>query len=112
LHSLNGGGCVTDSHNRTRCPTNFPGGPAFGAAFDRPLVQAMARQVGVELRAMFALRVGGNPNSLDCWGPVINLNRDPRCAAQQQGQLQPAARDMVERASLSRIPRLQVGPQR
>ena len=38
---------MTDSHNRTRCPTNFPGGPAFGAAFDRPLVEAMRRGLAV-----------------------------------------------------------------
>ena len=31
LHSLNGGQCVVDSHNKTRCPTNFPSGPSFGA---------------------------------------------------------------------------------
>ena len=32
--------------------------------------------IGVELRAMFVL--GDNQNSIDCWGPVVNLNRDPR----------------------------------
>jgi hypothetical protein len=79
LHSLNGGQCVVDSKNQTRCPTNFPSGPSFGATFDRDLIKKMANTVGVELRAMLAL--GDNANnswskpSIDCWGPVINLNR-------------------------------------
>ena len=38
----------------------------------------------------FALRVGGNPNSLDCWGPVINLNRDPRWGRNGEGGLEDA----------------------
>eukprot|EP00937_MAST-01D_sp_MAST-1D-sp2_P002954 g2954.t1 len=83
LHSLNGGSCVVDSHNRTRCPTNFPSGPAFGAMFDRNAVRDMARAIGVELRAMFILRK--NQGSLDCWGPVVNLNRDPRWGRNGEG---------------------------
>jgi hypothetical protein len=30
LHSLNGGQCVLNSKNETRCPTNFPSGPSQG----------------------------------------------------------------------------------
>ena len=79
LHSLNGGQCVQDSKNQTRCPTNFPSGPSFGATFDRELIQKMANKVGVELRAMLALGDNADNNwahpSIDCWGPVINLNR-------------------------------------
>eukprot|EP00966_Prymnesium_polylepis_P242288 5603430-Prymnesium_polylepis.1 len=90
LHSLNGGGCVKDRLNKTRCPTNFPSGPAFGAAFDRSLIRSMAKVVGVELRAMFSLGVGNNPISLDCWGPVVNLNRDPRWGRNGEGGLEDA----------------------
>ena len=71
LHSMNGGSCVVDSHNVSRCPTNFPSGPSFGATFDRSLVRQMAGVVGTELRAMFALRLGAHYMSLDCWGPVV-----------------------------------------
>lgn len=89
LHSLNGGQCVQDSQGQTRCPTNFPSGPSFGATFDRDLIKKMANKVGVELRAMLAL--GDNANnswahpSIDCWGPVINLNRDPRWGRNGEG---------------------------
>ena len=76
--------CVRDSQNVTRCPTNFPSGPSFGATFDRSLIQAMASVVGTELRAVFRLGTeaiaGGSAIGLDCWGPVLNLARDPRCA--------------------------------
>jgi hypothetical protein len=88
LHSLNGGACVTDSAGVTRCPTNFPSGPAYGATFDRALIRAMAKAIGVELRAMFALRIG--QPSIDCWGPVINLNRDPRWGRNGEGGLEDA----------------------
>lgn len=68
LHSLNGGdgisSCVKDSQNRTRCPTNFPSGPSFGAMFDRDLIADMANVVGQELRAMVILRANFQ-NSLD-----------------------------------------------
>eukprot|EP00041_Stephanoeca_diplocostata_P008138 m.117691 g.117691 ORF g.117691 m.117691 type:complete len:917 (+) comp17191_c0_seq1:436-3186(+) len=88
LHSLNGGSCVRNSNNETRCPTNFPSGPSFGATFDRDLIRDMAGVIGQELRAMFHLRKGHN--SLDCWGPVINLNRDPRWGRNGEGGLEDA----------------------
>ena len=84
LHSLNGGSCVRDpASNSTRCPTNFPSGPSFAATFDRGLIRRMAAAIGVELRAMVALGVG--KPSLDCWGPVVNLNRDPRWGRNGEG---------------------------
>jgi beta-glucosidase-like glycosyl hydrolase len=83
LHSMNGGKCVIDSMNRTKCPTNFPSGPSFGATFDRALIQKMANAIGVELRAMFILKLASP--SLDCWGPVVNLNRDPRWGRNGEG---------------------------
>jgi hypothetical protein len=83
LHSLNGGQCVLHSDNTTHCPTNFPSGPSFGATFDRELIKKMANVIGVELRAMFVL--GLNKNSIDCWGPVVNLNRDPRWGRNGEG---------------------------
>eukprot|EP00936_MAST-01D_sp_MAST-1D-sp1_P000981 g981.t1 len=82
---MNGGECVVDSKNVSRCPTNFPSGPSFGATFDRALVRDMANVVGTELRAMFALQLGKNYMSLDCWGPVVNLNRDPRWGRNGEG---------------------------
>ena len=59
LHSLNGGKCVVDSAGITRCPTNFPSGPSFGATFHRSLIRQMANVVGIELRAMLALGDNG-----------------------------------------------------
>eukprot|EP00038_Savillea_parva_P000253 m.95117 g.95117 ORF g.95117 m.95117 type:complete len:954 (-) comp10088_c0_seq1:7-2868(-) len=84
LHSLNGGSCVEDSQGVTRCPTNFPSGPSFGATFNRDLIQSMANAIGIELRALFKNGSLGHP-SLDCWGPVINLNRDPRWGRNGEG---------------------------
>jgi beta-glucosidase-like glycosyl hydrolase len=72
-----------------RC-SNFPSGPSFGATFDRGLIRSMASVVGVELRAMFALKLGANYMSLDCWGPVVNLNRDPRWGRNGEGGLEDA----------------------
>lgn len=89
LHSLNGGKCVNDSKGTERCPTNFPSGPSFGAMFDRDLIKKMANVIGVELRAMLALGDNGTESwalpSIDCWGPVINLNRDPRWGRNGEG---------------------------
>lgn len=46
-------------------------------------MEAMAAVVGKELRAAFNLGVPDNTHAaanvgLQCWGPVVNLNRDPR----------------------------------
>jgi beta-glucosidase len=66
------------------CPTNFPNGPAMGAMFDRDLVKRMAEIIGTELRTMFVLNI--SQGSLDCWGPVINLGRDPRWGRNGEGE--------------------------
>jgi len=86
LHSLNTHECVTNSTGHKVCPSNFPSGPSFGAAFDRSLISRMATIVGQELRAMVKLGKGITPAaSLDCWGPVINMNRDPRWGRNGEG---------------------------
>jgi beta-glucosidase-like glycosyl hydrolase len=91
VHSISdAASCVQDSSNVTRCPTNFPSGPSFAATFDRELIQSMAAAIGMELRAYAALRVetadpSSTPTGLDCWGPVINLARDPRWGRNGEG---------------------------
>merc|ERR1719469_1354274 len=55
------------------------------------MIQEMGNAIGKELRAMFALRSSKEKsNSLDCWGPVINLNRDPRWGRNGEGGLEDA----------------------
>jgi len=73
LHSAPTAKCVNNSKGEEHCPVNFPSGPSWGATFDRALMQDMAQVVGTELRAAFIL--GNNEGALDCWGPVVNLNR-------------------------------------
>ena len=61
-----------------RCSTSFPSGPSTAATFDRELVRSLANVVGVETRAGFNLKWvdnGKNGAGLECWGPVININR-------------------------------------
>eukprot|EP00039_Didymoeca_costata_P017511 m.324676 g.324676 ORF g.324676 m.324676 type:complete len:878 (-) comp16544_c0_seq6:89-2722(-) len=83
LHSLNGGGCLQDENGSSvYCPTNFPSGPSFSATFDSPLITKMANVIGQEMRASFE---HGGILGLDCWGPVINLNRDPRWGRNGEG---------------------------
>lgn len=77
LHSV-GAPCTSDGH----CPTNFPSGPSMAATYDRTLMQDVAIVVGRELRALYNLGVA---RGLDCWGPVINLNRDPRWGRNGEG---------------------------
>ena len=75
LHSVtnlvNDTGCIAPGV----CPASFPSGPSFAATFDPQTMRAMANTIGKELRSLYnARRAWG----LDCWGPVINVNRDPR----------------------------------
>ena len=77
LHSV-GAPCTPDG----RCPTNFPSGPSMAATFDREVIKGAADIVGRELRALYNLGVA---KGLDCWGPVINLNRDPRWGRNGEG---------------------------
>ena len=66
-----------------RCATAFPAAPNWQSTFDHSTMEAMAAVVGKELRAAFNLGVPDNTHAaanvgLQCWGPVVNLNRDPR----------------------------------
>jgi hypothetical protein len=76
--------CYLDSHNVSRCPSSFPSGPSFSATFDRAIIRQMANVVGRELRALFQLG-DGTSHALDCWGPVIDMNRDPRWGRNGEG---------------------------
>ena len=83
LHSV-GAGCTSDGH----CPTNFPSGPSMAATFDRNLTSTMANVIGHELRALYNVAMAMDAThgiGLDCWGPVINLNRDPRWGRNGEG---------------------------
>lgn len=72
-----------------RCSTSFPSGPSWSASFDRELMQDMAAVVADETRAFFNMGNftdnGGNGMGLDCWGPVLNINRDPRWGRHGEG---------------------------
>ena len=69
--TIDNGACTLDGH----CPTSFPSGPNVASTFNRDIIRQMAAIMGTELRALFNL---GLVRGLDIWGPVINLNRDPR----------------------------------
>lgn len=85
IHSSMSANCTKDG----RCSTNFPSGPSWAATFDRELMQSMASVAGREQRAFFNLGNwtdnGQNGMGLDCWGPVLNLNRDPRWGRHGEG---------------------------
>ena len=74
----------------SQCPTSFPAAPNWAATFDVPTMTSMAAIVGKELRAAFAL---GSPDNtyrptnvgLQCWGPVVALNRDARWGRNGEG---------------------------
>ena len=71
-----------------RCSVSFPSGPNQAATFDVAIQQAMANVVGIETRAgwnMNWLDNGQNGAGLDCWGPVLNINRDPRWGRNGEG---------------------------
>ena len=72
-----------------RCSTSFPSHPSWAATFDRGLVRSMAAVVGRETRAGFNQRDwidnGGHGAGLECWGPVLNMNRDPRWGRNGEG---------------------------
>ena len=58
-----------------KCATHFPGPPGMSSAFNRTLVANIGSTMALELRALFNVNAAAG---LDCWGPVINLGRDPR----------------------------------
>ena len=66
--------------------TCFPHAIGIGATFDRDMMRSMASVVGREQRAGYTLGNftdnGRNGLGLECWGPVINMNRDPVRASQ------------------------------
>ena len=76
LHSV-GAGCING-----RCPTNFPSGPSMAATFDRAVMVNVSTVWGRELRALYN---AGVAKGIDCWGPVVNLNRDPRWGRNGEG---------------------------
>jgi len=83
LHSLSNVPCVIDEDtDKSHCPTDFPSGPSFAATFDRSLIREMGDIIGQELRTAFLFNA---TPGLDCWGPVINLNRDPRWGRNAEG---------------------------
>ncbi len=57
--------------------------------FDPATIRAVAGVVATEIRAAFNHRDwiddGKNGLGLDCWSPVINLNRDPRWGRNAEG---------------------------
>ena len=70
------------------CSTSFPSGPSWAATFDRELMRKMAVVVGLETRAAFNLKWTDNGHhglGLECWGPVLNMNRDPRWGRNAEG---------------------------
>jgi xylan 1,4-beta-xylosidase len=84
IHSSMFSNCTEEG----RCSTSFPSGPSTAATFDRTLIRAIGGVVGRETRAGFNakwLDNGFNGAGLDCWGPVINLNRDPRWGRNGEG---------------------------
>lgn len=85
IHSSMFANCT--SHGR--CSTSFPSGPNQAATFDRSILRQLATVVGLETRAGFNLGNftddGLNGMGLDCWGPVINMNRDPRWGRNAEG---------------------------
>lgn len=85
LHSAMSANCTAAG----RCSTSFPSGPSWSATFDRELMRSMAGVVGRETRAFFNMGNftdnGKNGMGLDCWGPVLNINRDPRWGRHGEG---------------------------
>ena len=84
IHSSMFSNCTADG----RCSVSFPSGPNQAATFDTDLLQSIANVVGRETRAgwnMNWLDNGQNGAGLDCWGPVLNINRDPRWGRNGEG---------------------------
>ena len=76
--------CTVDG----RCSVSFPSGPSQAATFDSALIQQMANVVGIETRSGWNenwVDDGMNGAGLDCWGPVLNVNRDPRWGRNGEG---------------------------
>ena len=85
IHSAQFANCTSDG----RCSTAFPSHPSWAATFDRRLARQMAAVIGRETRAGWNLGDwldnGLHGAGLDCWGPVLNMNRDPRWGRNGEG---------------------------
>ena len=84
IHSSMFSNCTHDG----RCSVSFPSGPSQAATFDSALIQQMANVVGIETRSGWNehwVDNGMNGAGLDCWGPVLNVNRDPRWGRNGEG---------------------------
>lgn len=85
IHSSMFSNCTKDG----KCSTSFPSGPSAAATFDTPLIMEMAKVIAIETRAGWNAKNwtdnGANGAGLDCWGPVININRDPRWGRNGEG---------------------------
>ena len=72
-----------------KCSTSFPSNPNFAASFDIALMRSVAGIIGKETRAGWNegdwLDNGYNGAGLDCWGPVLNIMRDPRWGRNGEG---------------------------
>ena len=84
IHSSMFSNCTIDG----QCSVSFPAGPNMAAMFDQDILQKIANVVGTETRAGWNLNWldnGENGAGLDCWGPVLNVNRDPRWGRNGEG---------------------------
>eukprot|EP01084_Bolivina_argentea_P274618 468127_1 len=88
----NRGASVYPGYNNASWPTStFAQAINLGGAFDRNLESKMARAISNTVRAKYnkALNTPGTYNTngfgLACWGPMINICRDPRWGRCQEG---------------------------
>jgi beta-glucosidase-like glycosyl hydrolase len=72
-----------------KCSTSFPSNVNFASSFDPKLMRDMAGIIGKETRAGWNegdwLDNGYNGAGLECWGPVLNIARDPRWGRNGEG---------------------------
>ena len=81
-----GANCIHSVLSRcgSYCSTMFPEPNGLGATFNKSLIYNISTAIGLEMRALWAEGVGEDHHSnlphigLDCWGPTINIGRDPR----------------------------------
>eukprot|EP01084_Bolivina_argentea_P174444 302193_1 len=64
----------------TECPSAFPLPNGLGASFNKSLIYNISVAIALEMRALYLQGVTASsyPIGLDCWGPTINIGRDPR----------------------------------
>ena len=76
-------GCGKTYNNNTGCPTSFPNGLLLGATFNRSLWNKIGIAISDEARAFD----NQYPMGLHCYGPNVNLFRDPRWGRGQEVNL-------------------------